>query len=626
MEVFIANISPQATDDGFRAYITNLLALDQILTFDLRKTKKRGCAILTLPDVGRAQQFLAKCQMGYGTRTYVFLGIPLVFRLSHKPPTHFLLEVLRKEEKDRLLRMRKSSKKQNRGESHDQTAAISNNVPLSSLSFGRWEARQGRLVFVPFASHHASGSITVNTKSLTLLVPPYAQSQRTTEVVIDFYSLHSVAIEPAGQSTIISITSEIPPKIYVDNDITPDDVPDAPPLLTMLASLNLNSAFGKPSKLRETTFASLAPETVSCCLVYRVALETTPYIAERLLRKSFGAIHILNVMPMMEKFPDLPFSQQVRQLTRELSAYSFSYPLEYQISALWINTFLSPNEVRSLLPQINNIVIQSGESTAVHAARKLRIQLPFSGPENDADDVGLAKSNALMILNEQALREEHQSNLEEPDLSSGTVSVHKAMVTPTGVYLDGPDHEPLNRVLRHHRTQVENFLRVSFLDEDGERVQFDRESSNEKVFHGRFKNVLRCGLDIGGKHFDFLGFSHSSLRSQTCWFMAPFQANHELLDARTVINRLGDFTHIRSPAKCAARIGQAFSDSQSAIPIKPESMQRISDVTVGDYTFSDGVGTFSHTIWTAIRAGTKSSTSRLPPTLYQIRYRGKSAR
>lgn len=195
------------------------------------------------------------------------------------------------------------------------------------------------------------------------------------------------------------------------------------------------------------------------------------------------------------------------------------------------------------------------------------------------------------------------------------------MVTPTGFYLDGPDNEPLNRVLRQYMAQAENFLRVSFLDEDGEPIFFDRDSSNERIYQQRFKGILQYGMKIGGKHFDFLGFSHSSLRSQSCWFMAPFKLNYESLTARMVINQLGDFTHIRCPAKCAARIGQAFSDSQSAVTIDPRHERDLADVERGGYTFSDGVGTFSLATWECICEQTRSSKYR-DPTLFQIRYQG----
>lgn len=78
--------------------------------------------------------------------------------------------------------------------------------------------------------------------------------------------------------------------------------------------------------------------------------------------------------------------------------------------------------------------------------------------------------------------------------------IHKVTVTPCALLLGGPEPEVTNRVLRQYSTHTDYFIRVTFADEDGELIRFDGRASQHKMF---------------------LGFSHSSLRSQTCWFMAP---------------------------------------------------------------------------------------------------------
>ncbi|KAM1463069.1 hypothetical protein ACFXTO_048026 [Malus domestica] len=51
-------------------------------------------------------------------------------------------------------------------------------------------------------------------------------------------------------------------------------------------------------------------------------------------------------------------------------------------------------------------------------------------------------------------------------LDSGFVYVHKVMITPCKVYFCGPELIMSNRVLRNYREDIDNFLRVSFVDED----------------------------------------------------------------------------------------------------------------------------------------------------------------
>jgi hypothetical protein len=104
--------------------------------------------------------------------------------------------------------------------------------------------------------------------------------------------------------------------------------------------------------------------------------------------------------------------------------------------------------------------------------------------------------------------------------SDNTANIYRARVTPAGVYLHGPEPETKNRVLRKYNDHLEYFLRVQFCDEDGEQVRFDPRTSNDDIFYVRFKKVLEDGIDVACRNYGFLGFSHSSLRSQTCWFMA----------------------------------------------------------------------------------------------------------
>lgn len=103
--------------------------------------------------------------------------------------------------------------------------------------------------------------------------------------------------------------------------------------------------------------------------------------------------------------------------------------------------------------------------------------------------------------------------------------------------------------------------------------------------------------------------------------MAPFTLNGELLHARLVISRLGDFSEIRSPAKCAARIGQAFSQTFSSITLAEKSIQIMDDVKRNGRVFSDGVGTCSELVMRKIWKEYVQS-RELKPTVFQIRFAG----
>lgn len=104
--------------------------------------------------------------------------------------------------------------------------------------------------------------------------------------------------------------------------------------------------------------------------------------------------------------------------------------------------------------------------------------------------------------------------------------------------------------------------------------------------------------------------------------MAPFTLNGELLHAKLVISRLGDFSKIRSPAKCAARIGQAFSQTFSSIKLPSEAIQSLPDIKVDNRVFSDGVGTCSQSVMQMIWKQYAQSRD-LKPTVFQIRFKGR---
>lgn len=103
--------------------------------------------------------------------------------------------------------------------------------------------------------------------------------------------------------------------------------------------------------------------------------------------------------------------------------------------------------------------------------------------------------------------------------------------------------------------------------------------------------------------------------------MAPFVHEGSLLFDRRLISGLGDFSKIRCPAKCAARIGQAFSETPIAITVDHGVARRIADIERNGRLFSDGVGTISRAllekIWKVLPPERKGR-----PRAFQIRYSG----
>ncbi|KAF9625250.1 hypothetical protein IFM89_020836 [Coptis chinensis] len=202
-------------------------------------------------------------------------------------------------------------------------------------------------------------------------------------------------------------------------------------------------------------------------------------------------------------------------------------------------------------------------------------------------------------------------------------------VTPSKVYFCEPDVNLSNRVIRHFHEYIDNFIRVSFYDEDWEKMRSTdlsprATSKNEDRRHTsiykRILSTLRNGIVIGDKKFEFLAFSSSQLRDNSAWMFASENG----LTAGTIRKWMGHFHEIRNVAKYAARLGQSFSSSRETLTVDRHEIEVIPDVEVGSngkrYVFSDGIGKIS--VEFARRVAKKCGVNGFTPSSFQIRYGG----
>ncbi|KAL8518485.1 hypothetical protein ACS0TY_009748 [Phlomoides rotata] len=208
-------------------------------------------------------------------------------------------------------------------------------------------------------------------------------------------------------------------------------------------------------------------------------------------------------------------------------------------------------------------------------------------------------------------------------LDEGLVYVRRVQVTPTKVYFSGPEVNVSNRVLRHFHAHIDNFLRISFVDEEWAKLfstdlvpRVAHESTRTKLYE-RVLSTLKDGIKIGNKKFDFLAFSSSQLRDNSLWMFAPTAD----LDADGIRKWMGNFSNIKNVAKYAARLGQSFGSSKETLSVGLNEIEKISDVTNGTkYTFSDGIGKISAAF--ARRVAVKCGIRGSIPSAFQIRYGG----
>lgn len=209
-------------------------------------------------------------------------------------------------------------------------------------------------------------------------------------------------------------------------------------------------------------------------------------------------------------------------------------------------------------------------------------------------------------------------------LDTGLVYVRRVQITPCKVYFCGPEVNVSNRVLRHFREHLDNFIRVSFVDEELEKLfstDLSSRAQNRKTdIYKRILDILKDGIVIGDKKFEFLAFSSSQLRDNSLWMFAPTGTG---CTAAFIREWMGDFSMIRNVAKYAARLGQSFGSSTETLSVRRDEIEVIQDVRrISDgkeYVFSDGIGKIS--LEFAQRVAKKCG-YECTPSAFQIRYGG----
>ncbi|PIA63818.1 hypothetical protein AQUCO_00201270v1 [Aquilegia coerulea] len=233
-------------------------------------------------------------------------------------------------------------------------------------------------------------------------------------------------------------------------------------------------------------------------------------------------------------------------------------------------------------------------------------------------------------LNEQYKIFRKSKHMTKPPvcLNDGVVYVRRVEITPTKVYFCGPEVIVSNRVLRSYHKLIDNFIRVSFVDEDEKKMwstdlsprTLPNETKSHTDVYRRILSILRNGVTIGDKKFEFLAYSSSQLRDNSVWMFASENG----ITAAGIREWMGDFREIRNVAKYAARLGQSFSSSKQTLSVRKEEMEIISDVKIEtdgvEYVFSDGIGKICPKF--AQKVAKKCDIKSHTPSAFQIRYAG----
>lgn len=193
-----------------------------------------------------------------------------------------------------------------------------------------------------------------------------------------------------------------------------------------------------------------------------------------------------------------------------------------------------------------------------------------------------------------------------------------ARITPSTIYYNTPTVDISNRVTRRYREFSDRFLRIRFTEEKPHgRIMSSINNTNDDIFTHIHQTMVN-GITIGDRHYEFLAFGNSQFRENGAYFFAPLPN----LTASHIRAWMGEFRHIRSIAKYAARLGQCFSTTR-AIGGCPAQVRMCKDITRGSFCFSDGIGKISKFLATMATEELKIRTPNgEPPSAFQFRLGG----
>jgi hypothetical protein len=598
-------------------------------------TRKRALGSLTFPTSNMGSIFLQHCRSGVN-----IFGNRVKFDVSRNPPNERLVESL-------LAKMAAMQELPSETEEEDvgRTTFEDASIPLfltenygieyvrkgitfESIEWGVWTT-EGHFGHVGKMSR--GGLITHNTEKAVLDVVGIvdvcgstflSQTQEENGIVIDNSIIEELLVDRRAEYPRLFVTLNRIPRFWSQNkkrhdcgEINDDhdqfslsqDIKD---LLESLASLFDE----EPPTYRVPALSSEHAAVAPYCTVY--VFNLIGHEIEKRLQRLFNSTRRWNTKETSTQITTSPidFQSSFKQLNTQYSQYE--YRIAFQMELFIRNCLLIPSEVIDLHPQIQTLLKKHKTDTTVRFLQAFALRLPIRRYDELSHGINFSKILADAVENFQFSW--------QPRNDPNIAWIHRLDVMPSAYNMEGPNWMGSNRFLRLYPNHHDNFLKVSFVEEDLSMIRNTREFDLklDSILEYRWKPILRSqtdgGINLAGKHFTFLGFSSSSLKEHSTWFMAPFEHEGASITADSLRSQLGDFRKIRCPPRYAARLGQTFTTTTHSLVLSANEVSYIPDVIGGDggdHVFSDGVGKASRSMLERIWKETRSGDKQIKPVV-----------
>lgn len=400
---------------------------------------------------------------------------------------------------------------------------------LRALSCGLNNFRGDRLMFSPEVEYRDLDQESTATFSKRLLIIKFQQGALAPKKIIRIPLDTVVSLIHSSPNFLTLILSEGPAFFQQE--------PDLSSLFSSL-KLNGNTSRDEPTRTRICNLDDQHKKVVGQCLVYQLEVEADfkKMAALEKNNHSFVRYDLLSPRTAPQLANALSSANAMGILMQQLISYTktaeLPFDIMYQLQALAWNAYLHPSTVTGLAEKLIPIIklgrLTGTPQISVDAMKRLFKTIDWPQPHGDPSEF---KVDAILKELKNQENEIRKESAMRRGLSSPTQNlalVYRITVTPSRTTLHGPELEAKNRILRKFSRHHEFFARVQFCDENGQDLYYNGRISYEQIY-ARYKHVLNNGIQIAGRVYRFLGFSHSSLRSHSAWVSLLFPVNSLML-------------------------------------------------------------------------------------------------
>ena len=539
---------------------------DQPVNFHVQLYKNKGCGMLTLPTQKVGDTFL----LTYGHTGIMVKGRMIEFRVSDKPLNEGRVrQILSIPWEDP-----KVLERQNR-----QMAIDSQPIKLQEFAFGHFR-RDGSFLVDSDALGNGNIACDLDLRMIRLRTPDELCSESCSESngyeadgyeadgyesdgdeadgyyesdggVADGYEPDlgcEFDLSPVRTSRkVASYTpSQIKTVIVTDPSQTPYLVildSDTPPVFESQLVVSDILAFPgfRESKQSSHRIPSLhddcqmAPSCHSLCLTFSSHDEILIFL------KRCRKLGLTSVQTRRDGIRTRHVSHIKSVVKLDFQLRAMKFELAFEVEKAVLDGDLEPSEILSLGKTIHYLSSTPGGLPPaafrffVTKLSRRRHMDPRGSMTRAAAAAPLSLGQQLIIATTEYYSVKSSSKITPYLVSPAIFESYHLIVTPTSRYLEGPVRDQSNSVLRRFGNH-ECFLRVSIQDEGRSKLRLGIDMS--ELLQSRFGALLTNGLHIGGRQYEFLGYSMSGLREHSVWFVTPFESTAGRMDAAKIRKKL----------------------------------------------------------------------------------------